>query len=102
MDHWTLIDRLVAAYSFAAREPGETVTLADVRMFLTGVTHEDLNPTLRALFGTEVSYQPYGYPEGSRGIVRLHAATTETTFEQYDGGVEIGGMDYTSMAIEPC
>jgi hypothetical protein len=99
-----LTDRLVAAYSFAAQTPGERVSLATVRLLMSGVSHEDLNPTLRALFGAEVAYQPFGFPEGSRGILRLSAADADATLEDFQGSVDVpnGGVDYTHMAIDPC
>lgn len=104
MDQDAQITRVVAAYQFVAQTRGESVPVASLRLFLVGehpMGPEVLNPLLRRLDGQVVDFfDRDGYDPG-QGILRLHEAPRETTWDEIDGGVEIDGLDFTHLTITP-
>lgn len=101
MSEFTLTERLMAAYQFVAQRRGEVVPLASIRLFLVGPhpvgTHE-LNPLLRQLNGTVVDFSG---DEGGQGLLVLHEEDDDASWEEMDGGVDIDGVLYTHMSVEP-
>lgn len=96
-----LTKRLMAAYQFVADSWGDTVPLASVRLFLVGpnpVEAHELNPLLRQLDGTVVDF--FGDGVG-QGLLRLHEPSEGAPWHELDGAVEVDGVEYTHMSVQP-
>jgi hypothetical protein len=96
-----LTERLMAAYQFLTPALGNPQPLADIRLHLRDVEPHRLNPLLRELNGSVV---PFWFPDNDRqqqGVLSLHEAAQDAPWRELDDGVEIDGITYTHMAVQP-
>lgn len=97
-----MIVRLMAAYQLAAQNLGDEVSVADIRLH-TQLEAVQLNPLLRALNGTAVTFFDSGNLKGVRGMLRLieEPRGRGATWEELDNAVEIDGVEYTQVSVTP-
>lgn len=102
-DGTELTSRVMAAYQFATPALGNPVALRDIRLHLGNVGPDVLNPLLRELNDTMVSF--WGWQQ--TGFLTLMNPTRSTddpepSWSELDEGVEVNGVLYTHMSVRPC
>lgn len=90
----------MAAYQFVALNRGDKVALSDLRLHMATVEPHLLNPVLRALNGTVVDFWAASGDTYETGTLRLSLPDV-VTWHELDDGVEIDGITYTHMAVQP-